>query len=87
MDLREARSECRRYLNYVETQEKRSVALQKLASDRRAGRCDEREARRRLSDINGPSPVVYDGAKLVEAIKVLLKETAPQIRGSSADEG
>lgn len=76
-ELKEARAECRRYLDYLAVQEKKSIALQKLAADRRAGRCDDREKDRRMRDINGPSPVIYDGAGLAEAIKVLLRATSP----------
>ena len=73
MNLTEARQECLRYLDYLEREEAKSTALQRLASDRRAGRCDDREKDRRMAEIMGPSPTVYDGGNLAEAIKVLLK--------------
>ena len=82
MTLDEARAECRRYLDYLKRQEAKSLALQKLAADRRAGRCDDREKDRRMRDIMGPSPVVYDGGNLERAIIVLMRATEPQIRGS-----
>lgn len=79
MKLEDARQECRRYLDYLEREKAKSLALQKLAADRRAGICGDREKDRRISDIMGPSPTVYDGANLAEAVKVLLKATEPQI--------
>ena len=82
MTLSEARAECRRYLDYLARENKKSVALQRLAADRRAGRCDDREKDRRMRDIMGPSPTVYDGGNLADAIAVMLKATEPQIVGS-----
>lgn len=82
MTLHEARNECRRYLNYLAIQEAKSLALQKLAADRRSGKCDAHEGERRKKDIMGPSPTVYDGAALAEAIKVLLQTTEPAITTS-----
>lgn len=83
MTLSEARNECQRYLNYLAVQQAKSVALQKLAADRRSGKCDDREKERRMRDIMGQSPSVYDGANLAEAVKVLIKATTPQILASS----
>jgi len=79
MTLTEARAECRRYLDYLAMQEKRAEALQKLAADRRAGRCDAHEGERRKRDIMGPSPTVYDGGNLADAIVVMMKVTQPPI--------
>jgi hypothetical protein len=73
MNLTEARQECLRYLAYLEREEVKSKALQVLASDRRAGRCNDREKDRRLAEIMGANPTVYDGGNLAEAIKALLK--------------
>ena len=82
MTLTEARHECQRYLNYLDVQKAKSVALQKLASDRRNGKCGDGEKERRMRDIMGPSPTVYDGANLAEAIKVLMKATMPPIQSA-----
>lgn len=82
MTLAEARAECRRYLDYLAREEKKSVALQRLAADRRTGRCDDREKYRRLRHIMGPSPTVYDGGNLADAVRVMLKATEPQILAS-----
>jgi len=79
MTLTEARQECLRYLNYLKREEAKSIALGKLAADRRNGKCDDIEKDRRMREIMGPSPTVYDGAELAAAIKVLLKATTLQI--------
>lgn len=83
MTLTEARHECRRYLDYLKQEEAKSLALQKLAADRRAGISDDREKDRRMRDIMGSSPTVYDGANLAEAVKVLLNATEPKILGNA----
>jgi len=75
MTLEEARQECRRYLDYLQFQRDKSYALQKLASDRRAGRVTLGDAHKRMREINGPSPTVYDGSDLEKAVKVLLEAT------------
>ena len=77
MRIEEARAECERYLAYLAREEIKSRALQKLASDRRAGRCDDAEKDRRMAEIMGPSPRVYDGAELAKAIRILLAVTTP----------
>ena len=82
MNLSEARHECRRYLHHNEIQRRKAEALTKLASDRRAGRVSAAEARKRLNEISGPSPTVYDGAQLEKAVEVMLKATEPQMVGS-----
>lgn len=75
MNLSEAHAECKRYLDYLEREKAKSVALQKLAADRRRGICSDAEKDRRLAEINGRSPTVYDGARLADAIVVLMKAT------------
>ena len=86
MTLTEARQECRRYLDYLKRDEAKSIAMQKLAADRRSGKCDDQEKDRRMRETMGPSPTVYDGANLAEAVKVLLNATEPKILGSTGDE-
>lgn len=83
MSITEARHEAQRYLNYLAQQEAKSVALQKLAADRRTGKCSDAEKDKRMRDIMGPSPTVYDGANLADAIRVFLKETQPPISPSA----
>lgn len=72
MNLAEAKIECERWLAYLARQEERSVALQKLATERRAGRCKDADVPRRLAAIDN-SVTVYDGAKLADAVRVLLR--------------
>ena len=71
MTLKEAKEECRRWLEHCTAQEKRSYEMQKLAKDRRDGNCDELEMRRRKRKIE-KQPTVYDGSKLQDAVRVLL---------------
>ena len=71
MTLEEALQECNRYINYLKHEEKKSLALQKLAADRRLGKCDDKEKDQRLREIMGQSPTVYDGANLADAMKVI----------------
>ena len=70
----EAKAECLRYLAHLDREQAKSVALQRLATERRRGTCDEREMRRRLAEIQGPGIRVYDGAQLADAIRVLIDE-------------
>lgn len=74
MNLAEAQAECQRWLAYLDRQRERSIAIQKIASDRRTGQCSEDDGRKRLRAIDGGYGLtVYDGAKLSEAVKVLLR--------------
>lgn len=61
-------------MEYCAEQERRSIAIQKLASQRRAGTIDAEEARRELTKIQGRSPTVYDGSRLLEAVKLMVKK-------------
>lgn len=73
MTIAEAKAECERWFAYLKRQEDRSVAIQKIAADRRAGLIDQAEGQRRLRNIDGCSVTVYDGANLQKAVNVLLK--------------
>lgn len=76
MNLSEARVECERWLAYLERQKAKAVAMQQLASDRRSGKCSEDEGRRRLAALDDRCSVtVYDGARLAEAVRLLLAQT------------
>jgi hypothetical protein len=79
MTMEEARIECQRYLDYLAREEEKSLALQRLAADRRMGRCGDKEKDRRIAEIMGVSPVVYDGGNLADAIRIMLKATAPDV--------
>jgi hypothetical protein len=74
MTLDEARAEGQRWLDYLDREKQKSIEIQKLAADRRQGKCDADEGRRRLRAIDDRSNlVVYDGAKLAEAVALLIR--------------
>jgi len=73
MNITEAKAECQHWLDYLDRQRENSAAIQKISSDVRKGKCSEDDARRRIATIDH-NPVVYDGAKLAEAVKTLLRE-------------
>jgi len=68
----EAKVECERWLTNCDERRRKSREMQQLAADRRAGRCDAEEAAVRLKNIHFAAPLVYDGANLEEAVRVLL---------------
>jgi hypothetical protein len=72
MNRKEAIAECDRWLAYLDRQKAKSEAIQQLAADRRNGKCDEAEGRRRMRQIDS-GVTVYDGARLAEAVRVLIK--------------
>ncbi len=72
MKLDEAKAECARWLAYLKRQEEKSLAMQKIASERRQGLIDETEGRRRVRALDS-GLTVYDGANLSKAVRVLLK--------------
>jgi len=72
MKLEEAKAECQRWLDYLERQKAKSLAMQQIAKDRREGKYDEMEAHRKMRAFDR-GPVVYDGARLAEAVKFLMK--------------
>lgn len=73
MKLAEAKRECEHWFAYLDRQREKTKALQVLASDCRTGTVSEEEKRRRLQKIEGIGVTVYDGAKLEQAVKTLLK--------------
>lgn len=75
MNLADARTECQRWLDHLERQKERSVAIQKIAAERRTGKIDHAEGQRRLRAIDNCSVTVFDGARLAEAVTFLLKYT------------
>lgn len=79
MTLDEAKAEGQRWLDYLDRQKEKSIAIQKLAADRRKGTCDADEGRRRLRAIDDRASVtVYDGARLADAVALLIKYTPPR---------
>lgn len=75
MNIAEAKAECQRWLDYLKRQEEKAVAWQKLASDRRMGKCSDEEMRRRRDSLDR-HPTVYDGARLAEAVRFLMKHVS-----------
>ena len=73
MKLEEAKAECERWLAYNQRQKDKSIALQKIASQVRSGEITSEEGRRKRRSIDGCSVTVFDGARLEQAVKVLLK--------------
>lgn len=71
MNLAEAKTECQRWLDYLKRQEEKSIAIQKIAADRRSGACNETEAHSRLRHLDN-GVTVYDGAKLARAVKFMM---------------
>ena len=75
MKLDEAKAECERWLAYLKKLEEKTGAIQRVAADVRSGKLSSDEGRRLVRKING-SPTVYDGAKLADAVRLLLKQVA-----------
>jgi hypothetical protein len=73
MKLAEAKAECERWFAYLQSQKDKSLALQKIASERRSGLIDHAESQRRIRSIDNCSVRVFDGADLEKAVRVLLK--------------
>ena len=73
MKIDEAKTEVHRWFDYLERQKEKSLKIQGIASDVRNGTISQEEARKRLRHIDS-SPVVHDGAKLEEALKIIMKE-------------
>jgi len=71
--LAEAKTECERWFSYIKREEDRSIAMQKIAAARRAGTMDLDEARRQQRALENRSVTVFDGARLEQAVRTLLK--------------
>lgn len=72
MNITAAKAECQRWLDYLDRQKEKSIAMQRIGVDRRDGKCDPAEARRRVRALDS-GVTVYDGAKLAEAVKFLME--------------
>lgn len=73
MNREEAVVECRRWLAHLERQQVKAKRMQELAALARTGPKGHEEARREMNRIDG-QPEVYDGARLSEAVQVLIEE-------------
>lgn len=72
-ELTAAKTECERWFAYLKRQEDKSIAMQHIARERREGKIDLEEGRRRIAALDNNSVTVYDGANLAKAVRVLLK--------------
>lgn len=73
MTLEEAKAEAQRWLDHLKRQEEKSVAIQKIAGAVRRKEIDHYEGKRQLRAIDNTCGVtVYDGAKLAEAVRLLV---------------
>ena len=72
MSIDDAKAECERWFTYINKQQDKLIAIQKIAADRRSGKTTEDEARRLLQR-RDRDVTVYDGANLEKAVRVLLK--------------
>lgn len=70
----EAKAEGQRWLDHLKHQEEKSIAIQKIAGAIRRQEIDSAEGKRQLRTIDDRSSVtVYDGAKLAQAVALLIK--------------
>lgn len=69
----EAKAEGQGWLDHLKRQEEKSVTIQKIAGSVRRGEIDSAEGKRRLRAIDNCSVTVYDGARLAEAVALLIK--------------
>lgn len=74
MTLEEAKTECQRWLDYLDRQKESAAAMGRIAGDRRNGKCTADEAKQRVAELDRRKGLtVYDGAKLAEAVKLLIR--------------
>jgi hypothetical protein len=71
LSLNDAKSICHEWFAYIKRQEENTVTLQKAAALARAG--NRKEAMRLKNQVD-TQPKIYDGARLMPAVKRLLKE-------------
>lgn len=73
MKLAEAKEECERWFAYLDRQRDKALAMQKIASRVRSGEITSDEGQREVRKLDSRAPVVFDGARLEQAVKLLLK--------------
>lgn len=75
MTLTEAKIECQKWLDYLDRQKEKSTAIQKVAAQARQKNLTHEEAKRQLRVIDDRcSLTVYDGARLAEAVQLLISQ-------------
>ena len=73
MSLEDAKKECERWFAYLERQKNKSLTLQRIAAQVRCGEITTEDAQKQIRAIDNNSVIVFDGAQLEVAVKVLLK--------------
>lgn len=73
MTLDQAKEECARWFAYIERQQTKATEMAKIAAAVRHGEIDQDESRRRVRALDNCSVTVFDGARLEQAVRVLLK--------------
>lgn len=76
MKLAEAKVECERWFAYLDKQREKCEAVQKIAARVRSQEITSDEGQRELRKLDSRSVTVYDGARLEQAVKVLLKHVS-----------
>lgn len=77
----EAIAICREWFTYLERQEAKTKRLQELAALAKTGPEGHKQAQRELKQID-KQPVVYDGARLLPAVKYLVERIRSQGEGN-----
>lgn len=73
MKLPEALEICEGWFAHLERRKQKSLEVQRLATLARTGPDGEKEAQRRLRQMDMCSVTVYDGAQLEPAVRYLVK--------------
>ena len=73
MTLEQAKEECARWFAYIDGQQTKATEMGKIAAAVRNGEIDQDESRRRVRALDGCGVRVFDGARLEQAVRVLLK--------------
>lgn len=64
---------CEEWFAYLERRKQKSLEMQKLASMARKGPQEQKEAQRRMKQLDLTSLTVYDGGRLEPAVRALVK--------------
>lgn len=74
MKIAEAKAECERWLKHLDGQREKAEAMQRIASERRAGNLSQEDARRKVAALDDQRSLrVFDAGKLEVAVRTLLK--------------
>ena len=64
---------CEEWFAYLQKQRDKSIEMQRLASLARTGPEGQKEAQRRMRQLDTKSVTVYDGGRLEPAVRALVK--------------